>query len=736
MNSLSAQRVPVGKKTKKWFQDNADAIIAMSRFSTYDSARKNIINRNLFNSQLDVNDLSYVTNPYNNKKGWNFPGKLRSYNIIRDKLNVLIGEELKRPFNWVAVVTNPTAVEEKSENDMKRYMDLMKQVRESGGKMTAEEIDQKLQYLLKYKAKDVREIFANECLRYCVAQNDLEEKFNKNFLEYLITGKEVFKVSLENGEPTVRVVNVDNFDCEKNNESEYLDSYDWGIEQRFLTPSDVIDEYGNALKESEVEIIEDKRSGYRASMYSPLDIVMLPTESSYGTTGSYAAGNLIPVYNCVWKGQKKIGILRYLDESGEVQETIIEAPYVPDKEMDVSVEWKWIDVWYEVVKIGEEIYTPAKETLPFYDSLENMVIPSGPYVGLSEDYSLVDIMKPYEYLYDIFMFRMEIAFAKAKDKVFLMDITQVPRQYGMDIDKFLYYLDNLGIAFVNPMEEGVGKFQGKNSAFNQFQALDLSLASSIASYIQVLDKIDNMCRMLVGIPLQRTGGVSQYELVGNVERVMIQSSNITELLFYKHNQVKRRVLERIVDVAKVGWANGKRAQYVLSDMSIASLNIDGPLFSNAYYGIFVTNSTKANKDLQAMRDLSYQAVAQGKATLTDMAKILQTDSLSDMTAKLLEAEQRTMESQSQVERENMEIQKQIHEENLELQYKKIETEALNNIRDNETEIAIKTMELSTDRAIENQKEALEKERLKVEENIKNKEISAKKQEKAKKDKKS
>lgn len=710
MNSLSKQRVSETKKTKKWYRENADAIINMSKFSTYDGSRKNVINRDLYNSILDITDLTYVTNPYNSKKDWKFPGKLRAYNIIRDKISVLIGEELKRPFNFTAVVANQTAVSEKMDREIEKYREfLMPYITGLNPDLKEEEIAQKLQYLSEYSVKDAREIFANESLKFNILNTDLEEKFNKNFLEYLLVGKEVYRVSSDNADPIVRVVDVDNFDCERNRESEYLDSYDWAVEQRYLTPSDILDEFGHMLKEAEADKIEDLRSGYRSSSFTSMNHLVILNDNRSKSIGE--VGNLIAVYTCVWKGQKRIGILRYMDDNGEMQELLIEAPYAIDKEMDVTVEWKWVDVWYECNKIGDDIYVGCKELIPFYDSIDNMVIPSGPYVGILEDYSLVDIMKPYEYLYDIFMFRMENAFAKAKDKALLMDITQIPRSYGMDVDKWMYYLDTLGIAFVNPMEEGVGKFQGQKSAFNQFQAIDLSLASSINSYIQVLDKIDNMCRMLVGIPLQRTGAVSQYELVGNVERVMIQSSNITELIFYKHNQVKKRVLEKLLDVSKVAWSKGKKAQYALSDLSIASLNIDGPTFTSAYYAVFVSNSTKAFKDMQTIKDLAQAAVSTGKATLSDMAKILQSDSLSQMNVRLEAAENRAMEAQNQAQKDQLEAQMAQHQEEMDLKREETLAGVGNNIRDNETKIDVKIIDSGDKTRAERANESLERQKM-------------------------
>ena len=52
-----------------------------------------------------------MLNPDGIEAGY-IPDKIQHYPIINSKLNILLGEERRRPFNYHVQVTNPTAISE------------------------------------------------------------------------------------------------------------------------------------------------------------------------------------------------------------------------------------------------------------------------------------------------------------------------------------------------------------------------------------------------------------------------------------------------------------------------------------------------------------------------------------------------------------------------------------------------------------------------------------------------
>jgi hypothetical protein len=124
-------------------------------------------------------------------------------------------------------------------------------------------------------------------------------------------------------------------------------------------------------------------------------------------------------------------------------------------------------------------------------------------------------------------------------------------------DRWMHYLSSVGVNFINPYEEGwnvPGREGGKPATFNQITALDLTMSNVIAEYIQLMDKIEQLAGTISGITEQREGAISSNELVGNVERSVVQSSHITEPLFWVHNQCKKHALNMLLDTAKGAWA--------------------------------------------------------------------------------------------------------------------------------------------------------------------------------------
>ena len=85
-----------------------------------------------------------------------FPANLQHYDIISPKINLLIGEEIKRPLNYRAITTNSDAIseieKEKVEIIQKELVKVFEQAYnggvpgESGPPMPPEELDKFLKY--------------------------------------------------------------------------------------------------------------------------------------------------------------------------------------------------------------------------------------------------------------------------------------------------------------------------------------------------------------------------------------------------------------------------------------------------------------------------------------------------------------------------------------------------------------------------------------------------------------
>jgi len=197
-------------------------------------------------------------------------------------------------------------------------------------------------------------------------------------------------------------------------------------------------------------------------------------------------------------------------------------------------------------------------------------------------------------MYIVLWYRLELAIARDKGKVLTVDITQIPKSMGITPERWLHYLSSVGVNFVNPYEGNPSDPSGSRAAsFNQFHSDDLTMGNVIAEYIQLMDKIEQLAGTISGITEQREGAISSNELVGNVERSVVQSSHITEPLFWAHAQCKRHALNMLLNTAKGAWQqSGKeKLSYVFDNGERAFLDIS-PKFYYEDMDVFVSDTSK------------------------------------------------------------------------------------------------------------------------------------------------
>tara|TARA_R110001592_G_scaffold5517_3_gene30376 strand:- start:47562 stop:50090 length:2529 start_codon:yes stop_codon:yes gene_type:complete len=722
LDDLPKQKLGKSKKGKKWGKACIDELekVTYSDMTSHgrSSRHRKQINYDLYNGVLDQGDFEYVVNPYGFSRD-EFPANLQHYDIISPKIQLLLGEEIKRPFNFKVVSHDPDSISKVEETRKEMLMEFLysvlipkeelMQMQQQGQQQAAaqqqggqeqgtpspeeEQMQQpqtpaQIEKYISYEYQDVREKQAQSILEYLVRQQNIENKFNQGFKDALISGEEVYWVGDVAGEPVLRVCNPLDIRVILDPDSPWIDDAQSIIEERWLTLSTVLDEYHEYLSPKEIDTLErgwtqtdgNMEKGGLNYPHSEFNIINYDAKGTFDPDKirSYRRDGMIRVIQCEWKSMRKVGFMKFIDENGMEQQDIVDEIFeVPDyaeknKESNewmfdgVSLKWEWISEYWEGTKIAEDIYINIKPKENQRRDMDNPSVVRSGYVGYiynernSESISLIDRMKPYQYLYNIIYYRTELAIAKSKGKVALMDISQIPSSEGWDVSKWMYYLESVGVMFINSREEGNRSQQAPQ--FNQFQSIDLSMGNYINTHVQLLDQIKNEVGELSGVSRQRQGQVQTSELVGNTERAVIQSSHITEYWFYNHSEVKRKVLQALVDVAKMTWRSGKKIQYIMDDMSRVFMTIEGDDFSNTNYGIFVSNSSKDDRALDQLRNLAQSALQSGITNFSDVADILQSESIGEIRRKLKEGEaqlQQRNQEQQQAEQQAQQQQAQL-----------------------------------------------------------------------------
>lgn len=729
----------MSKKTKDWKESCVDYIIGQAGFGSTGSS-KNGRSRaeemqtyyDLYNSIYNEKDLKYVTNPFKQDDG--FPASAQDYNIIKPKIDLLLGEETKRPFNFKVVRTSDIATSELQEKAKQMLLDYVQatimsklgpeeqqkyqQGLQSGEIMTPEQIQK---YLTK-DYKDIAEVTAYHSLNYLKNKLNITHEFYKGWKDALIGGEEIYYVGIVNGEAYLERVNPLQFNYESTADLEFIHEASWCCRKMIMSATEIYDRFYDKMSEKQLnEMLEMTESSHGRGLdpqmrKTSLDYPHIKTKSINGfNSNPFDGSDNISVWHTCWKSFKKIGFVTiYNPQTEEEEEFEVDETYKVTG-TEINVEWVWIIEVWEGYRIGDDLYIGIQPLEYQHISSDNLNSQKLPYTGVvynntnSSPRSLVSMMKPLQYMYIVLWYRLELTMARDRGKVMTMDITQIPKSMGIDVNKWMHYLSALGVAFVNPYDEGwdiPGREGGKPSGFNQFSQIDLTMANTIDQYINLMDKIESMVSEITGVSKQRQGAISSNELVGNVERSVVQSAHITEPLFWVHNQVKKEALAMLLNTAKVAWkGNKKNIHYVLDDATRAFLSLSDDFFYEDM-DIFIDDSTKNQQQIEALKQLMQPAMQNG-ASLLDIAEIITMDNVSMIKNRLEEIEQKRAEQQqameeqqAQREQQMLEMQNEVKEEELmlkeaEMDLKKYEIDS-NNAR------AITVAQLNAYRGLENQ----------------------------------
>lgn len=718
-SAFPRQKLPLSKKGKKWQEDCVNYIIGEGNVTSGGNSTSYYgelqTYYNLYNSIFDEKDFKSITNPFKVEDG--FPATPHDFNIIRPKVDLLIGEETKRPLNFRVIRTSQEATSEMQEKEKQMILQYIEAA--ITARMSPEEDQQFRQQLqsgeimppeqiAKYMDKDYKDIVENTAyhsLTYLREKLDLDNEFIKGWKDGLISGREIYYVGVLNAEPYAERVNPICFSYDKSPDLDFIEDGSWCCRKMRMPITEVYDRYYDKLEEKDLDKLEEmigSTPGRNLGDRSPVDMgIQLRIYDNPIFEG--AGKSLVNVWHCCWKSFKKIFYVTTTDDAGQPQINIVDETYQPVGN-EVSVEPDWIIEVWEGYRAGSDLYFGIQPIEYQHISIDNPNSQKLPYCGAiysntnSKPRSLVSILKPLQYMYIVLWYRLELAIARDKGKVVNMDITQIPKSMNISPAKWMHYLSSVGVNFINPYEEGwniPGREGGKPAQFNQITALDLTMSNVIAEYIQLMDKIEELAGTISGITQQREGAVSSSEMVGNVERSVVQSSHITEPLFWVHNQCKRRVLNMLLNTAKGAWEEtGKqKLQYIFDNGERAFLDIT-PKFYYEDMDVFVSDTSKDLENIQKLQQLIQPAMQNG-ASLLEAAEILTNDNfniikqkLNDMQTRQEQIQQQQQEAEAQQQQKLQQMQNESKQQELMLQEAQMDLQRYQIDQDNQTKIAV------------------------------------------------
>ena len=642
------------------------------------------------------------------------PSYVKHYSIITTPVNELVGEISKRPDAFRVKAFDEDSQAEELEFKTKLLQDYViaqaRQKIQEQAAMNGEEIDdEEIQQMTLEEVKDqldsytsVAEKWANHVLTAQKADFNTKEKSEDAFRDMLISGREFFHIYEDNSKLgfNIEVANPKNTWFLTTPDRKYISdptgraqgAYAAGTVQ-VMELSEIIESIPDLTKEEidhlrsslqDYGLINVRESnlgnpevtpGNDSVQYDTYDPLVLQTrmiiesemkENNDGlkdflglTSNVSSFGYKYVVVRAYWISKKKIGKLIYIDELGNEQSQLVDENYksgtIPTQQ---SLEWGWINQWYQGIKIGPDIY----HIKPFN------LIPYCPIIGQTfevkntEAKSLVDLMKPFQVLYNVCMNQLYKLLEKEVGKVYLTSIRHVPIPKDGDaqdaLDVWEMEARNRGVVFIDDSPENL---KGQSS-FNQFRDIDLTRTQEIQSRYTLAQQLKNECWELIGMSKQRLGSISASESATGTNTAIQQSYSQTEPLFVAHEYVLGQLYQAIIDASL--YIESAKPQstvsYITSEGESAFVSVNGSDIRFRDLKVFLTNRPEDQKMFNEIRQLS-QAVLQNGGSLHDIIELYTTNSVRQMKnvfKQLKNRQQQIQDQQMQQQQQQLDQQQQ------------------------------------------------------------------------------
>ena len=682
------------KQKPQWIKSTLDyfANIAFAQYRQNIKFRKNY---RLFNGEFNFDDytnepqiqeiINYLSDTPDQEP--EIPQHLKHYPIVNPPINQLKGELINRPFKYKVKAVDDQSIDENIDfrTDLIKEFFVNKMLARLEG-VPEEQLQQAQEAMMKEIQEKIldytstAEEWGNKVLNALKYQFRLKEKSTQSFLDFLITGQEFHHFYPDNSRVgfNYKVENPSNVWYLANRNAMYTTDC-WALGTiEVLSVSEIVERY--SLSGEEIKHLTTKSlQNLRNNEYSPL-ATALPDPNdplwqlTFENVGDFANGGIdhnvfsfnsqhaYTVVTCYWQSKKKIYKRQYIDEQGYLQEQFVSEDYKYNKEMgDIALDELWINEWWRGIKIGADIYIDV-------EPLEYSQTP--PIVGIvnttrnTQGKSLLDLLKPYQVLYNICMNQLWELLEKEIGVVFLGDMKVVPKKDSQDpIETMLWNAKNRGALFIDTSPENTGGAV----QFNQLARVDLTRTAEIQSRIQLAQALRTEAYELIGVTRQRLGSVTPSETATATKEGLTQSFSQTETWFAWHDNVMQQVYQTMLEMAQYTELQKPTStlNYLNSELETVFLRITKNELLRELF-VFVTSYAEDRVTLEQLRSLAQPALQNGAELIEifDLYTASSERSLRHILEGVQQRKQSMMDQQNQIKQQEMQMQQQQFEQKL------------------------------------------------------------------------
>lgn len=705
--------VEEGETTPKWIKDNAEYF--SNRADDYRGVSTEY--DDLFrwaDGEIDINDYKYIENPFNteDKRYTKYPAKIRNYDIIKPILKRRLGEREEAPINHILVGSNDNSL-----NEIKLAVNQV-----INNKITnnitsllegnnPEEIDIpaiESSVLINYNQKITKS--ARVVLERIKRSQNLVAKFQKLYYNYLVAGFPVTYKDVNHDDVLYEILHPgDVIGINWDSTSPYLEDCGAQVAYRNFSANTIIDRWREYLSDDQIDYLDKTGNEAGLGANNPFHPGLSHgVDRTKGSSYSYKGNHYnIPydgtmcVEHIVWKSLEKRGIVKYQSDFG-IREIEVDENYVLEPEKgDISIRWKWENVWWEVWRLKDKYLVRAEDndkTLKEAERIQYLYWGQGevqrsevnntsicklPYNGFKRGYSPNHIVESlvkdglnYQILYNILHYRFELSLARNKDKLLLFPLGLVPKVKGWNVDRWMHSVHAFSIAFFNEQDSRA------MAAAQAMKQIDMSLGNYMKEMYEIMQMIKQEWWEDAGYNRQRFGEASASDLKGVTENAMLASARSTKNDIAEFERFIEKDLNGIIDYAKYAFSEGKQGIIVNGFNEVEVMDINPLQFQNTEFNVFMVSSFEENENLNLIKQTILQPLTQNglhTGPVTEIIASKSTEKIKEIGAKADAAQRKFEESLKQMELDSNERVAEMQKEKAEIDYKKaIDVQLLRN----------------------------------------------------------
>ena len=444
---------------------------------------------------------------------------------------------------------------------------------------------------------------------------------------------------------------------------------------------------------------------------------------------------LLRVTTSYWKSQRKVGHLVKITEEGEVTNDIVTEDYqITDKPIydnrlfknkdknnllyGEHIDWIWINEVWGGVKIGPNV--------PSYWGMNNPGGFSPIYIGADRNHigplkfqfkgdntlygcklpvegsvfsdrntkstALIDLMKPYQIGYNIVNNQIADILVDELGTIIMLDQNSLPRHsLGEDWGKGNYA--KAYVAMKNfqmlPLDTSISNTENALN-FNHFQKLDLSQTERLMGRVNLANYFKGQAYEVIGVNPQRMGQQLSQTTATGVEQAMQASYAQTEIYFIQHcDYLMPRVHQMRTDLAQYYHSTkpSARLTYITSADEKVNFEINGTDLLLRDLNIAISTNANHRSILEQLKQMALQNNTTG-ASVYDLGKIVQSDSVAALNVVLKESEQKQQAQKEQEMQQQQQMQEQQLQKQQEIEQMKIDSVAAEKEKDRQRDILV------------------------------------------------